>query len=104
MAPGALHCAAAARPNSFDTLSALENWSSTALRPRDHRTKYVNDNPAQGVARTIHVQVSRESQINGVGNSRDAVNWTCPPRDRRCGSRAEWDQAGSALKIAAIET
>jgi len=85
MAPGALHCAAAGPgPNSFDTLTALENWVEHGIAPEGIiATKYVNDNPAQGVARTMPLcKFPEKAKYNGVGNSRDAVNWTCPPRDR----------------------
>ena len=84
MAPGTQHCGGGPGPNSFDTLTALENWVEQGIAPDAIiATKYVNDNPAQGVARTMPLcKFPEKAQYNGVGDPRDAVNWTCQPRDR----------------------
>jgi feruloyl esterase len=85
MAPGALHCnAVGPGPNSFDTLTALEDWVEHGVAPEGIiATKYINDNPAQGVARTMPLcKFPEKAQYNGVGNPLDAASWTCSQTDR----------------------
>jgi feruloyl esterase len=84
MAPGQLHCGGGPGPNSFDTLMALENWVERGIAPEAIiATKYVNDNPAQGVARTMPLcKFPEKAQYDGMGDPRVAASWTCPSGDR----------------------
>jgi feruloyl esterase len=84
MAPGMLHCGGGPGPNSFDTLTALEDWVEHGIAPEEIiATKYVNDNPAQGVARTMPLcKFPEKARYDGVGDPRDAASWTCPSSDR----------------------
>ena len=84
MVPGAQHCGGGPGPNSFDTLSALENWVERGIAPEGIlATKYVNDNPAQGIARTMPLcKFPEKALYDGVGDPRDAASWTCSSRDR----------------------
>jgi feruloyl esterase len=84
MAPGMLHCGGGPGPNSFDTLTALENWVEHGIAPeRIIATKYVNDTPAQGVARTMPLcKFPEKARYDGAGDPRDAASWTCPSSDR----------------------
>jgi feruloyl esterase len=84
MAPGQLHCSGGPGPNSFDTLTALEQWVEHGIAPdRIIATKYVNDNPAQGVARAMPLcKFPEQARYDGVGDPNDAASWTCPSRDR----------------------
>lgn len=84
MAPGMLHCSGGPGPNSFDTLAALENWVEHGIAPEGIiATKYVNDNPAQGVARTMPLcKFPEKARYDGVGDPRHAASWTCPSRDQ----------------------
>jgi feruloyl esterase len=84
MAPGRQHCGGGPGPNSFDTLTALENWVEHGIAPEAiTATKYVNDNPALGVARTMPLcKFPEKARYDGVGDPRDGASWSCPSRDR----------------------
>jgi feruloyl esterase len=84
MAPGQLHCSGGPGPNSFDTLTALEDWVEHGIAPEGIiATKYVNDNPARGIARTMPLcKFPEKASYDGLGDPRDAASWTCSSRDR----------------------
>ena len=84
MAPGRHHCGGGPGPNSFDTLTALEDWVERGIAPEGIiATKFVNDNPALGVARTMPLcKFPEKARYDGLGDPRDAASWTCPSRDR----------------------
>jgi hypothetical protein len=91
MVPGMGHCAGGAGPNSFgnflpvpadpqhDLFQALVNWVEFGHAPDQViATKYVNDNPAMGVAFTRPLCVFPNiAKYKGSGSSNDAANWTC---------------------------
>ncbi|MPY53205.1 tannase/feruloyl esterase family alpha/beta hydrolase [Streptomyces acidicola] len=53
MAPGMTHCGGGPGPNRFDTLAPIVRWVEQDVAPTEiTATKYVNDDPAQGVALT----------------------------------------------------
>ena len=95
MVPGMLHCAGGPGPNAFgqslpqaqplsnspehDILSALERWVEEGVAPeRIVAVKYVNDAPAQGIARTrplcAYPQVAR---YKGTGSIDAVANFVC---------------------------
>ena len=84
MVPGMRHCGGGPGPNRFDTLTALENWVEHGTAPEGIvATKYVNDNPAQGVARTMPLcKFPEKALYDGVGDPDDAASWSCPSGDR----------------------
>jgi feruloyl esterase len=87
LAPGMHHCAGGPGPNTFDALTALEQWVERGHAPRRMiATKYVNNVPAQGVERTRplcpYPQVAR---YVGSGSIDDAANFEC--RAPRSGHR-----------------
>jgi feruloyl esterase len=84
MAPGQLHCGGGPGPNSFDTLTALENWVEHGVAPEAIiATKYVNDNPSLGIRRTMPLcQFPEQASYDGLGDPLVAASWTCSPRDR----------------------
>jgi feruloyl esterase len=84
MAPGRQHCGGGPGPNSFDTLTALEKWVEHGIAPEGIiATKYVNDNPALGIARTMPLcKFPEKASYDGLGDPRDAASWTCSSRDR----------------------
>lgn len=46
-------------------------------------TKYVNDNPAPGIARTMPLcKFPENASDDGAGDPRDAASWICSSRDR----------------------
>src|SRR5262249_20887183 len=62
-----------------DILSALERWVEHGVAPRRIvAVKYVNDNPAQGVARTRPLCVYPKVAVyDGHGSTDDAANFRC---------------------------
>jgi feruloyl esterase len=84
MAPGRQHCGGGPGPNSFDTLTALENWVEHGIAPESIiASKYVLDNPSQGVTRTMPLcKFPEQARYDGVGDPNDAASWMCPSRDR----------------------
>ncbi len=95
MVPGMLHCGGGPGPNSFgqslaqatplsnapenDILSALERWVEQGVAPkRIVAVKYVNDQPAQGIARTRPLcAYPRAAVYKGTGSTDDAANFEC---------------------------
>jgi feruloyl esterase len=97
MVPGMFHCFGGPGPSSFgqslaaqtksdgehNVLVALDRWVTRGVPPqRIVATKYVNDDPKQGIARTrplcVYPQVAR---WEGVGSIDDASDFACvaPP-------------------------
>lgn len=97
MAPGMGHCGGGSGPNQFynatssflpvpadaqhNTLLALQRWVEQGAAPQQIiATKYVNDDPAQGVAQTrplcVFPQVAR---YRGQGDANDAASFDCVP-------------------------
>jgi feruloyl esterase len=90
-APGMHHCGGGPGPNTFDTLTALENWVENGVAPDGIiATKFVNDTPSQGVSRTMPLCKFPE-EARFIGNAgkattaeiNNAENWTCSPGDDR---------------------
>jgi hypothetical protein len=94
MAPGMGHCIGGAGANSFgnvfagppvssdpqhDIFKALVDWVEFGTPPEQIiATKFVNDNPASGVAFTRPLCVfPKRAAYKGAGNPSDAGNWTC---------------------------
>jgi hypothetical protein len=95
MVPGMLHCGGGPGPNAFgqnlaqtpplsnsprhDILSALERWVEEGVAPRRIiAVKYVNDTPAQGIARTRPLCVYPKVAVyDGRGSADDASNFRC---------------------------
>ncbi len=110
LVPGMHHCIGGPGPNVFDTLTALENWVEKGEAPDGIiATKFVNDNPAQGVARTMPLCKFPE-EASFLGNAHtattaeilNAANWTCSPHDERLLEvGANGEQAGLGLPQAA---
>jgi hypothetical protein len=93
MAPGMGHCLGGAGANAFgnvfgppvssdpqhDILKALVDWVEAGIPPdRITATKFINDNPASGVAFTRPLCVfPKLAAYKGSGDPTDAGNWTC---------------------------
>ena len=90
--PGMGHCAGGPGPNNFGQsaapgqfdpqhkiFDALVNWVEFGVAPDEViATKFVGDNPANGVAFTRPLCVfPKVAQYKGAGNPADAANWTC---------------------------
>ncbi|HET7594975.1 MAG TPA: tannase/feruloyl esterase family alpha/beta hydrolase, partial [Stellaceae bacterium] len=93
LAPGMSHCGGGPGPNVFngadnlggpqdpdhDVLSALDRWVTQGVAPEKIiATKYVNDNPAAGIAMTrplcVYPQLAR---YKGAGDTSNAANFVC---------------------------
>jgi len=77
MVPGMAHCAGGEGPDTFDSLSALENWVERGKAP----DRILAAHKTQGqVDRTrplcVYPQVA---QYNGTGSIDDAASFTCGP-------------------------
>lgn len=95
--PGMSHCSGGPGPNAFgnnafggatvpadpqhDIFQALINWVEFGQAPDQIiATKFVNDNPAQGVSFTRPLCVfPKVAKYKGIGSSTDAANWACVP-------------------------
>jgi hypothetical protein len=90
--PGMGHCGGGPGPNAFgqggptvpsdpqhDIFQALIHWVEFGTPPNQIvATKYINDNPASGVAFTRPLCVfPNVAKYKGSGNASDAANWTC---------------------------
>jgi feruloyl esterase len=91
LAPGMHHCSGGPGPNSFDTLTALENWVEHGQGPDSIvATKFNGDSPANGVSRTMPLCKFPE-EASFTGNPKTATpaeinngaNWTCSAKDKR---------------------
>jgi hypothetical protein len=100
MAPGMTHCAGGPGLNAFgesgppvpqdaehDILSALERWVERGIAPdKIIATKYVNDDPAQGIVMTRPLcPYPQAAMFKGSGSPNDAANFVCrlptPPEE-----------------------
>ena len=93
MAPGVTHCAGGPGANVFngpdnlggpedsdhDVFLALRQWVEQGIAPaRIIGTKYVNDNPASGVAFARPMcPYPQQARYRGAGATTDATNFTC---------------------------
>jgi len=79
MIPGMWHCSGGPGPNTFDALSALEQWVENGVPPdKITATKYVNDDATKGVVMTRPLcPFPKEAVYIGRGSTNDAANFVC---------------------------
>jgi feruloyl esterase len=92
MAPGVLHCGFGPGPNAFgalgapapadadhDVMFALQRWVEEGVAPgRVIATKYVDDNPAQGIARQMPLcPWPKQAAWDGRGDPDAAASYRC---------------------------
>ena len=79
MVPGMGHCSGGPGPNTFDALSPLVQWVEQGVPPSQIvATKYVNDDPAQGIQMTRPLcPYPREARYAGSGDPNAASSFTC---------------------------
>jgi hypothetical protein len=91
MVPGMGHCAGGTGANAFgnsfpvpadaqhDAFIALQQWVEHGVAPEQFiATKYVNNNPASGVAFTrLLCKFPQVARYSGTGATTDAANWSC---------------------------
>ncbi len=85
MAPGTLHCGGGPGPNSFDMLTALDEWLESGKAPdgivaAGRPTPYCTSGDA---ARTMPLRKFPEvAAYKGSGDVCSAANWRCDPHNR----------------------
>jgi feruloyl esterase len=80
MVPGMQHCVTGAGPNSFDTLSALEQWVEKGIAPDAIPATHSTDNV---VDRTMPLcKFPEEAHFKRGGNPNNASSWSCPQNDK----------------------
>jgi feruloyl esterase len=80
MVPGMQHCVTGAGPNSFDTLSALEQWVEKGIAPDAIPATHSTDN---AVDRTMPLcKFPEEAHFKRGGNPNSASSWSCPQNDK----------------------
>jgi feruloyl esterase len=79
MVPGMQHCGGGPGPNSFAMLPVLDKWVDAGTPPEQIlTTKYVNDDPSQGIARTMPLcKFPQQAKYKGAADVNDAANWSC---------------------------
>ena len=79
MGPGVGHCGGGDGPNVFDTFPPLVQWVEGGVAPDQIvATKYVNNQPAQGVAQTRPLCAYPEvARWTGSGDPNSAANFVC---------------------------
>lgn len=80
MVPGMQHCEGGEGPNTFDTLSALENWTERGVAPdaipASHST-------SDAVDRSMPLcKFPEEAHYKGKGDVKSAENWACSQNDK----------------------
>jgi feruloyl esterase len=83
LAPGVLHCGGGPGPNVFDVLGPLVQWAERGDAPeRITATKYVGDNPANGVAMTRPLcPFPKFAEYKGKGDKNVAASFVCKAHD-----------------------
>ena len=79
MVPGMQHCGGGPGPNSFDTLTSLEQWTEANVPPDGIvAAHHVSNNPALGIDRTMPLcKFPEQAQYAGSGDYNGAANWSC---------------------------
>jgi feruloyl esterase len=80
MVPGMQHCGGGPGPNTFDTLTALENWVERGVAPDSLIAAHFTGDT---VDRTMPLcKFPEQARYSGAGDVDDAANWSCPVNDR----------------------
>lgn len=94
MLPGTSHCSISGiAPNSFDPLTAMENWVEKGQAPDSLATWVVDREYTPGAPKAPALATPNYSvplckfpemaRFSGKGDFRDAKNWSCQPGDTR---------------------
>jgi feruloyl esterase len=80
MVPGMQHCETGAGPNTFDTLSALENWAERGIAPDAIPATHSANN---AVDRTMPLcKFPEQAHYKGSGEVNSVASWSCPQNDK----------------------
>jgi feruloyl esterase len=72
LVPGMQHCRGGPGPNTFDSISVLEQWREHDVAP----SQILGTNPQSGLARPL-CAYPQYSKYDGSGDLNDASNWSC---------------------------
>ena len=80
MVPAMQHCVTGDGPNSFDTLTALENWAERGVAPDAIPATHSTN---EAVDRTMPLcKFPEEAHYKGSGDPKSVANWSCPAADK----------------------
>jgi feruloyl esterase len=80
MVPAMQHCVTGDGPNSFDTLTALENWAERGVAPDAIPATHSTN---EAVDRTMPLcKFPEEAHYKGSGDPKSDANWSCPAADK----------------------
>ena len=80
MVPAMQHCVTGDGPNSFDTLTALENWAERGVAPDAIPATHSTN---EAVDRTMPLcKFPEEAHYKGSGDPKSVANWSCPVADK----------------------
>ena len=80
MVPGMQHCVTGAGPNTFDTLSAMENWAERGMAPEAIPATHATNN---AVDRTMPLcKFPEQAHYKGSGDPNSESSWSCPQNDK----------------------
>jgi hypothetical protein len=94
MLPGTDHCSITGiGPNSFDALSAMENWVEKGIAPDALKASVADHQFSPGAPKAAALKTPNwtmplckfpeMARFSGKGNVHDAANWRCPANDTR---------------------
>ena len=72
LVPGMEHCRGGPGPNTFDSITALEQWREKDVAP----AQMLGTNPDSGLKRPI-CAYPQSAKYDGSGDLKDAANWSC---------------------------
>lgn len=79
MVPGMQHCEGGSGPNTFDTLTAMENWAERGVEPDAIPATHSTNDAAD---RTMPLcKFPEQAHYKGSGDPKSAANWSCPQAD-----------------------
>lgn len=77
MVPGMLHCRGGVGPDTFDTLTALEDWVEKGVAPNQIIASHTE---ADKVTRTMPLcKFPGQAKYVGSGDVNNSANWACTP-------------------------
>jgi feruloyl esterase len=80
MVPGMQHCVLGAGPNSFDTLSAMEQWVEKGIAPDAIPAAHLTNTVAD---RTMPLcKFPEQAHYKGSGDPKMAARWSCAENDK----------------------
>lgn len=80
MVPGMQHCEGGSGPNTFDTLSALENWAERGVEPEAIPATHSTN---AAVDRSMPLcKFPEQAHYKGTGDRNRAASWSCPQTDK----------------------